>query len=71
MPTSSALTTTVRTTVYGRSSSGITMLHGDPCPADAYNPPHDMDSKVFLELFLEKDLSPSPEKEILEEYLLK
>ena len=47
------------------------MLHGDPCPTDAYDPPHDMDSKAFLELFLEEDLSPSREKEILEEYLLK
>ena len=44
---------------------------GDPCPTDDNDPPHDIDSKAFLDLFLEEALSLSREKEILEEYLLK
>ena len=45
--------------------------HRDPSTTDDDDPPHNTDSKAFLDLFLEEDLSPSREKEILEEYLLK
>ena len=44
---------------------------GDPSTTDDDDPPHNTDSLAFLDLFLEKDLSPRREKEILEEYLLK
>ena len=45
--------------------------YGDPSTTDDDDPPHNIDSEAFLDLFLEEDLSPSREKEILEEYLLK
>ena len=45
--------------------------HRDTSTTDDDDPPHDTDSLAFLDLFLERDLNPRREKEILEEYLLK
>ena len=45
--------------------------HRHPSFTDDDNPPHNKDSLAFLDLFLDDELSPSREKEILEEYLFK